>query len=55
MSQTMFRILHKTAEVDGLDIFYREAGPESAPTKLLLYGFSTSSHMFRKLIPISEG
>jgi pimeloyl-ACP methyl ester carboxylesterase len=46
-----FQILHKTIEVDGLDIFYREAGPESAPTILLLHGFPTSSHMFRNLIP----
>jgi pimeloyl-ACP methyl ester carboxylesterase len=43
--------LHKTIEVDGLDIFYREAGPEGAPTILLLHGFPTSSHMFRNLIP----
>jgi pimeloyl-ACP methyl ester carboxylesterase len=37
--------------VDGVDIFYREAGPASAPTVLLLHGFPTSSHMFRNLIP----
>jgi len=37
--------------VDGLDIFYREAGPADAPTILLLHGFPTSSHMFRNLIP----
>ena len=43
--------LHKTVSVDGLDIFYREAGPQSAPTILLLHGFPTSSHMFRNLIP----
>ena len=43
--------LHKTIEVDGLDIFYREAGPTDAPTILLLHGFPTSSHMFRNLIP----
>ncbi len=43
--------LHKTVKVDGLDIFYREAGPENAPTILLLHGFPTSSHMFRNLIP----
>jgi pimeloyl-ACP methyl ester carboxylesterase len=43
--------LHKTIEVDGLEIFYREAGPEDAPTILLLHGFPTSSHMFRNLIP----
>ncbi len=37
--------------VDGLDIFYREAGPKDAPTILLLHGFPTSSQMFRNLIP----
>ncbi len=43
--------LYKTIEVDGLEIFYREAGPKDAPTILLLHGFPTSSHMFRNLIP----
>ena len=43
--------LHKTVEVDGLEIFYREAGPMDAPTILLLHGFPTSSQMFRELIP----
>ena len=42
---------HQTIEVDGLDIFYREAGPKDAPVVLLLHGFPTSSHMFRNLIP----
>jgi pimeloyl-ACP methyl ester carboxylesterase len=46
-----FKIRHKTIEVDGLEIFYREAGSENAPTILLLHGFPTSSHMFRNLIP----
>ncbi|HUT51332.1 MAG TPA: alpha/beta hydrolase [Alphaproteobacteria bacterium] len=44
-------ILHRTVRIDGLDIFYREAGPRDAPTVLLLHGFPTSSHMFRNLIP----
>ena len=43
--------LHKTIDVDGLEIFYREAGTKDAPTILLLHGFPTSSHMFRNLIP----
>ncbi len=43
--------LHQTVEVDGLDIFYREAGRKDAPTILLLHGFPTSSQMFRNLIP----
>ena len=42
---------YSTVTVDGLDVFYREAGPEDAPTVLLLHGFPTSSHMFRDLIP----
>ena len=46
-----FDILHKTVEVDGLDIFYREAGLNNAFSILLLHGFPTSSHMFRNLIP----
>ena len=46
-----FTTLHKTVEIDGLDIFYREAGPKDATTILLLHGFPTSSHMFRNLIP----
>ncbi len=45
------KVLHRTIEIDGLEIFYREAGPEGAPTILLLHGFPTSSHMFRNLIP----
>jgi len=46
-----FNILHKTVEVNGLNIFYREAGSKNALPILLLHGFPTSSHMFRKLIP----
>jgi pimeloyl-ACP methyl ester carboxylesterase len=45
-------ISYKRATVDGNRIFYREAGPEGAPTILLLHGFPTSSHMFRNLIPV---
>lgn len=43
--------LYKTVKIDGLDIFYREAGPVDAPAIVLLHGFPTSSHMFRNLIP----
>jgi pimeloyl-ACP methyl ester carboxylesterase len=45
------QVLHRSVEVNGLNIFYREAGPKDAPTILLLHGFPTSSHMFRNLIP----
>ena len=41
---------YRTAEIDGLKIFYREAGRESDPTLLLLHGFPASSFMFRELI-----
>lgn len=42
---------HRTAVVDGIDIFYREAGPANAPVIVLLHGFPTSSRMYRNLIP----
>jgi pimeloyl-ACP methyl ester carboxylesterase len=45
-------IHYRHAQVDGSKIFYREAGPKTAPTLLLLHGFPTSSHMFRKLSPL---
>ena len=48
----MTDIAYRTAEVDGLSVFYREAGAPDAPTVLLLYGFPSSSHMFRNLIPL---
>ena len=44
-------IRYTYAVVDGNRIFYREAGPATAPTILLLHGFPSSSHMFRNLIP----
>jgi pimeloyl-ACP methyl ester carboxylesterase len=43
---------HRTMEVGGVEIFYREAGPADGPVVLLLHGFPTSSHMFRNLIPL---
>lgn len=43
---------HRFATIDGLKIFYREAGPADGPVLLLLHGFPTSSHMFRNLIPL---
>lgn len=42
---------YHTANVDGIDIFYREAGPSDAPAVVLLHGFPSSSRMFRNLIP----
>ena len=43
-------ILHKTIHVNGVEIFYREAGSKDSPTILLLHGYPTSSHMFRNLM-----
>lgn len=43
---------YRSIRVEGVDVFYREAGPKAAPTLLLLHGFPTSSHMFRDLIPL---
>ncbi|MBX4994775.1 pimeloyl-ACP methyl ester carboxylesterase [Rhizobium binae] len=40
-----------TVDVDGIKLFYREAGDASRPTVLLLHGFPSASHMFRDLIP----
>lgn len=44
-------VQHRNLDVDGLRLFYREAGPRDAPVLLLLHGFPSSSHMFRHLIP----
>jgi pimeloyl-ACP methyl ester carboxylesterase len=43
---------YHTAEINGLNIFYREAGRADAPTLLLLHGFPSAGHMFRDLIPL---
>jgi pimeloyl-ACP methyl ester carboxylesterase len=40
------------AEVDGLKVFYREAGIAAAPKLLLLHGFPSAGHMFRDLFPL---
>jgi pimeloyl-ACP methyl ester carboxylesterase len=47
----MMETRYRKASVDGLNIFYREAGPVDAPVLLLLHGFPTAGHMFRNLIP----
>lgn len=48
----MSTIAHRRADVDGFNVFYREAGRAGAPKLLLLHGFPSSSHMFRDLIPL---
>lgn len=45
-------IHYRKVNIDGVNVFYREAGPADAPVLLLLHGFPTSSHMFRNLIPL---
>lgn len=45
----------RTVNVNGLEIFYREAGERTAPALVLLHGFPSSSHMFRNLIPELAG
>ena len=47
-------ITYNTVKVEGLDIFYREAGSKDSPTLVLLHGFPTSSHMFRNLMAMLE-
>lgn len=47
----MKQINYRHVDVDGIEIFYREAGPKAAASILLLHGFPTASHMFRELIP----
>jgi pimeloyl-ACP methyl ester carboxylesterase len=48
----MAAVKYRTVDVDGFNIFYREAGAADAPKLLLLHGFPSASHMFRDLIPL---
>lgn len=50
MARRMSPIFHRTVEADGVEVFYRESGDNSSPTLLLVHGFPTSSHMFRRLV-----
>lgn len=50
-SESYPQTLYHTKAVDGIDIFYREAGSKDKPAIVLLHGFPSSSHMFRNLIP----
>jgi len=49
------QVRYRRRVVDGVGIFYREAGDPSNPTVVLLHGFPSSSHMFRDLIPRLAG
>src|SRR4029450_12570169 len=44
-------VRNRTAQIEGLNVFYREAGDADSPKLLLLGGFPASSHQFRNLIP----
>ena len=48
----MHKVSFRKVDADGIDIFYREAGPRDAPAILLLHGFPSASHMLRDLIPL---
>jgi pimeloyl-ACP methyl ester carboxylesterase len=48
----MTTINYRKADVDGLKVFYREAGRVDAPALLLLHGFPSASHMFPDLLPL---
>ncbi|MBX5462895.1 MAG: alpha/beta hydrolase [Steroidobacteraceae bacterium] len=50
-ADSSMQVHHRTMEVRGVSVFYRESGPPDAPTVLLLHGFGASSYMFRELIP----
>lgn len=45
------QVHHRSVNIQDVNVFYREAGPETAPKVLLLHGFGASSYMFRELIP----
>jgi pimeloyl-ACP methyl ester carboxylesterase len=47
----MSTVTYRNVDVEGIRVFYREAGPKEAQTILLLHGFPTAGHMFRDLIP----
>ena len=51
----MADIACRTADVDGLTVFYREAGAPDAPTLVLLHGFPSAGHVFRELTPLPAG
>jgi pimeloyl-ACP methyl ester carboxylesterase len=50
--RTLASTTHRWISVDGIRLFYREAGPADAPTLLLLHGFPSSSRMFAALMPL---
>src|ERR671911_2369101 len=45
-------VRHLTLDLNGVEVFYREAGPEDAPAILLPHGYPCSSYEFRNLMPL---
>lgn len=55
MQSPLYKTVHRTIDVEGLEIFYRRAGNPTRPTILLLHGFPSSSHMYRNILePLAE-
>ena len=52
MPSTQATTTYHTVAIEGVNVFYREAGPKGAPTLLLLHGYPSSSRMFDSLIPL---
>ena len=52
LPSTSSSLTYRTVLIDGLNIFYRQAGPDDAPTLLLLHGYPSSSRMFDTLMPL---
>src|SRR4051795_5079594 len=52
MTSSRQSISYHSVDIQGLDIFYREAGPANGPTVLLLHGFPSSSRMWEPLLPL---
>lgn len=52
ISGPISRVEYRSVSVDGVNMFYRDAGPKDAPVILLLHGFPSSSRMFATLIPL---
>ncbi len=50
IDKKVYPVKHQTVDIDGISIFYREAGNPAAETILMLHGFPSSSHMYRKII-----
>jgi pimeloyl-ACP methyl ester carboxylesterase len=55
MSAPLPEVTCRSQQIEGVNIFYREAGPQTGPILVLLHGFPTSSFYFRNLIPLLAG